>query len=57
MVPPRQGAAYELPGGLHQAWAGSGSWGAEGLVMRLAPGHRPPPPTPPTPIDLSVLRV
>ncbi|WP_157839187.1 hypothetical protein [Streptomyces flavidovirens] len=56
-TPPRGGAAYELMPALHEARAGAGSWGADALAPRPSPEHRPPPLSPPTPIDLSILRV
>ncbi|GAA1537942.1 hypothetical protein GCM10009730_54020 [Streptomyces albidochromogenes] len=57
VAPPRGGAAYELPATLCAARAGGGAWGAEDLVPHRAPGHLPPPLDPPTPEDLSILRV
>ncbi|MFE9395751.1 hypothetical protein [Streptomyces flavidovirens] len=56
-APPRGGAAYELMPALHEARAGAGSWGADALAPHPSPEHRPPPLDPPTPIDLSILRV
>ncbi|MET9506944.1 hypothetical protein ABZX62_00425 [Streptomyces flavidovirens] len=56
-APPRGGAAYELMPALHEARAGAGSWGADALAPHPTPEHRPPPLDPPTPIDLSILRV
>ncbi|MET9516360.1 hypothetical protein [Streptomyces sp. NPDC002994] len=56
-APGRSGAAYELLPALYDARAGAGSWGAEALVPDLAPDHWPPPVAPPTPMDLSILRV
>ncbi|MFD5098744.1 hypothetical protein [Streptomyces albidochromogenes] len=57
VAPPRGGAAYELPATLCAARAGGGAWGPEDLVPHRAPGHLPPPLDPPTPEDLSILRV
>ncbi|MGW0561227.1 hypothetical protein ACWDZ4_11450 [Streptomyces sp. NPDC003016] len=57
VTPPRKGAAYELLPALYDAGAGAGSWGADGPAPRPASGHRPPSPDPPSPIDLSILRV
>ncbi|MEV8311324.1 hypothetical protein AB0P36_29265 [Streptomyces flavidovirens] len=56
-APPRGGAAYELMPALHEARAGAGSWGADALAPHPSPDHRPPLLDPPTPIDLSILRV
>ncbi|MBT2528559.1 hypothetical protein J7E91_24920 [Streptomyces sp. ISL-99] len=56
-APPRGGAAYELMPALHEARAGAASWGADALAPHPSPEHRPPPLDPPTPIDLSILRV
>ncbi|MGW0549206.1 hypothetical protein [Streptomyces altiplanensis] len=57
VTPPRKGAAYELLPALYGAGPGAGSWGADGPAPRPAPGHRPPPLDPPSPIGLSILRV
>ncbi|WP_093800181.1 hypothetical protein [Streptomyces sp. Wb2n-11] len=57
VTPPRKGAAYELLPALYDAGDGAGSWGAGGPARRPAPGHRPPPLDPPSPIGLSILRV
>ncbi|MGW7196418.1 hypothetical protein [Streptomyces chryseus] len=57
VAPPRCGAAYELPATLCAARAGGGSWGTEDLVPHRAPVHLPPLLGPPTPEDLSILRV
>ncbi|MBT2397247.1 hypothetical protein [Streptomyces sp. ISL-100] len=56
-APGRGGAAYELLPALYDARAGAGSWGADAVVPDLAPDHWPPPVAPPTPMDLSILRV
>ncbi|MEV0255187.1 hypothetical protein AB0H82_13115 [Streptomyces sp. NPDC050732] len=56
-TPQRPGAAYELLPALYDARAGSGSWGADQAVLLETPGRAPPALTPPSPIDLSVLRV
>lgn len=56
-APPRSSSAYELLPALHQAHAASGAWGVEQTVPALTPERGPPPLTPPSPIDLSVLRV
>lgn len=56
-TPQRPGAAYELLPALHDARAAGGSWGADQAVLLVAPGRAPPALTPPSPIDLSILRV
>lgn len=57
VAPGRGGSAYELLPALHDARAGAGSWGADALAPGLAPDHWPPPQAPPTPMELSILRV
>ncbi|GAA2964187.1 hypothetical protein [Streptomyces enissocaesilis] len=54
---PRKGTAYELLPAPYDTRAGAGSWGAGGPAPRPAHGRRPPSPDPPSPIDLSILRV
>lgn len=56
-APPRSTSAYELLPALHQAHAASGAWGAGQTVPPLMPERGPPPLAPPSPIDLSILRV
>ncbi|OEJ26191.1 hypothetical protein AS594_18500 [Streptomyces agglomeratus] len=56
-APGRGGSAHELLPALHDARAGAGSWGAAAVVPDPAPGHWTPPVAPPTPMDLSILRV
>ncbi|WP_306335484.1 hypothetical protein [Streptomyces sp. KL118A] len=56
-TPQRPGTAYELLPALHDTRAASGSWGADQAVLLVAPGRAPPALTPPSPIDLSILRV
>ncbi|MFI6092538.1 hypothetical protein [Streptomyces sp. NPDC051218] len=56
-APPRSSSAYELLPALHQAHAASGAWGLGQTVPALTPERGPPPLAPPTPIDLSILRV
>ncbi|WP_371528352.1 hypothetical protein OG302_22155 [Streptomyces sp. NBC_01283] len=56
-APPRSTSAYELLPALHQAHAASGAWGVGQTVPALTPERGPPPLTPPSPVDLSVLRV
>ncbi|MEV8318094.1 hypothetical protein AB0Q95_28415 [Streptomyces sp. NPDC059900] len=56
-APPRSSSAYELLPALHQAHAASGAWGIGQTVPALSPERGPPPLTPPSPVDLSILRV
>ncbi|MGW7079132.1 hypothetical protein [Streptomyces sp. NPDC054866] len=56
-APPRSSSAYELLPALHQAHAASGAWDLGQTVPSLTPERGPPPLTPPSPIDLSILRV
>ncbi|MEV8020421.1 hypothetical protein AB0O76_29620 [Streptomyces sp. NPDC086554] len=56
-APARSSSAYELLPALHQAHAASGAWGADQTVLSLTPERGPPPLAPPSPIDLSILRV
>ncbi|MGW0909109.1 hypothetical protein [Streptomyces sp. NPDC002853] len=56
-APPRSSSAYELLPALQQAHAASGACGVGQSVPLLTPERGPPPLTPPSPVDLSVLRV
>ncbi|MFE6161100.1 hypothetical protein ACFQ7F_19555 [Streptomyces sp. NPDC056486] len=56
-APPRSSSAYELLPALHQAHAASGAWGIGQPVPALTPERGPPPLTPLSPVDLSILRV
>ncbi|WP_158857881.1 hypothetical protein [Streptomyces sp. NRRL B-1347] len=58
-VPPRQGPGYELPPSAYAARVvDCGTWGGELAAVRAVASLRAPPPlTPPSPVDLSVLRV
>lgn len=56
-APPRSSSAYELLPALHQAHSASGTWGVDQTVLSLTPVRGPPPLAPPSPIDLSILRV
>ncbi|MFH8489867.1 hypothetical protein [Streptomyces longisporoflavus] len=56
-APPRSSSAYELLPALHQAHAASGAWSIGQTVPALSPERGPPPLTPPSPVDLSILRV
>ncbi|GAA3112053.1 hypothetical protein ACFQ0X_23410 [Streptomyces rectiviolaceus] len=55
--PPRPGSAHELLPALYEAHAATGSWGADQAVLSVSPGRAPPALAPPSPIELSVLRV
>ncbi|MFH8608389.1 hypothetical protein ACH4D5_12975 [Streptomyces sp. NPDC018029] len=56
-TPQRPGTAYELLPALYDTRAAGGSWGADQAVLLVTPGRAPPALTPPSPIDLSILRV
>ncbi|MER7345878.1 hypothetical protein ABT390_10790 [Streptomyces aurantiacus] len=57
-APPRVPTSYELLPALYDTRAASGcSWIADQAVLTLSPGRAPPALVPPSPIDLSVLRV
>ncbi|UFQ16669.1 MULTISPECIES: hypothetical protein [Streptomyces] len=55
--PPRSGSAHELLPALYEAHGASGAWSADQAVLEPTPLRGPPPLTPPSPVDLSVLRV
>ncbi|QEU93346.1 hypothetical protein CP970_22640 [Streptomyces kanamyceticus] len=55
--PPRPSSAYELLPALVQAHGTSGSWGEDQAVLGLNPVRGPPELEPPSPVDLSILRV
>ncbi|MEU6677276.1 hypothetical protein [Streptomyces sp. NPDC046853] len=55
--PPRPSSAHELLPALYEAHAATGSWGADQAFLAVTPGRAPPVLAPPTPIELSVLRV
>ncbi|MGW2225985.1 hypothetical protein [Streptomyces formicae] len=55
--PPRPSSAYELLPALVQAHGTSGSWGADQAVLDKHPVRGPPELEPPSPVDLSILRV
>ncbi|MEV2252469.1 hypothetical protein AB0I94_18145 [Streptomyces sp. NPDC050147] len=57
MSPPRPSSAHELLPALYEAHAATGSWGADQAVLSVSPGRAPPALVPPSPIELSVLRV
>ncbi|MEN8650011.1 hypothetical protein ABCR94_05020 [Streptomyces sp. 21So2-11] len=56
-TPARGSSSYELLHALHDARAASGSWGINDVLPAFTPDPGPPPLDPPSPIDLSVLRV
>ncbi|WP_157855891.1 hypothetical protein [Streptomyces aureocirculatus] len=57
-APPRFPSSYELLPALYDNRAATSSaWGADQAVLCLMPGRAPPGLVPPSPIDLSVLRV
>ncbi|MEV5978983.1 hypothetical protein [Streptomyces sp. NPDC052114] len=56
-TPARSGASYELLPALYDAHAAPGAWGVDQAVLAMAPGRAPPALDPPSPIDLSILRV
>ncbi|MFF1381126.1 hypothetical protein [Streptomyces sp. NPDC058308] len=55
--PPRSSSAYELLPALYEAHGGVGSWGADQAFLDLTPVRGPPELVPPSPVDLSILRV
>ncbi|RST13785.1 hypothetical protein E2C00_11685 [Streptomyces sp. WAC05374] len=56
-VPPRPGAACELLPALYAARAAAGAWGVDEPAPDVRPERGPPPLAPPSPLDLSILRV
>ncbi|WP_405658133.1 hypothetical protein [Streptomyces sp. RK9] len=56
-APPRSPSSYELLPALYDTRPAAGSWIADQAVRTVSPGRAPPPLVPPSPIDLSVLRV
>lgn len=56
-TPARIGAPQELLPALYDAHAATGACGVGRPVLSMAPGRAPPALDPPSPIDLSVLRV
>lgn len=56
-VPPRSGTLCELLPALHAARAATGAWGVDETVLVVRPERGPPPLAPPSPLDLSILRV
>ncbi|MBM7170432.1 hypothetical protein JQK87_18950 [Streptomyces sp. G44] len=55
--PARSSSAHELLPALYEAHGASGAWSADQAVLELTPERGPPPLTPPSPVDLSVLLV
>ncbi|MEU9012124.1 hypothetical protein AB0D12_20600 [Streptomyces sp. NPDC048479] len=56
-TPPRGSSSYELLPALQHAHDGSGSWCQDGTALDISPERGPPAPAPPSPVDLSILRV
>ncbi|WP_434591834.1 hypothetical protein [Streptomyces sp. A5-4] len=56
-TPARGSPSYELLHALYDARAASGPWGTAPVLPTVEPDRGPPPLDPPSPIDLSVLRV
>ncbi|WJV47740.1 hypothetical protein [Streptomyces flavofungini] len=56
-APPRSPTSYELLPALYDTRAGTCSWVADQAFLILSPGRAPPALVPPSPMDLSVLRV
>ncbi|MFG3507156.1 hypothetical protein ACGF5F_16815 [Streptomyces sp. NPDC047821] len=56
-VPPRPGTACELLPALYAARAAAGAWGVDEPALDVRPERGPPPLAPPSPLDLSILRV
>ncbi|MFI2618793.1 hypothetical protein [Streptomyces sp. NPDC018584] len=56
-APARSSSASELLPALYEAHGASGAWAVDQAVLELAPVRGPPPLVPPSPVDLSVLRV
>ncbi|MFG2498163.1 hypothetical protein ACGFSB_08080 [Streptomyces sp. NPDC048441] len=57
VAPPRPSSAHELLPALYEAHTETRSWGADQAVLAVAPGRAPPALAPPSPMELSVLRV
>ncbi|HET6857116.1 MAG TPA: hypothetical protein VFH94_08480 [Streptomyces sp.] len=56
-APARGSSSYELLHVLYDTRAAAGPWGSHGVRPAVTPDPGPPPLDPPSPIDLSVLRV
>ncbi|MFK4069645.1 hypothetical protein [Streptomyces sp. NPDC029674] len=56
-TPARSGTSYELLPALYDAHAATGACGAGQVVLPLSPVRAPPALDPPSPMELSVLRV
>ncbi|WP_051820067.1 hypothetical protein [Streptomyces sp. NRRL S-920] len=55
--PPRSSSAHDLLPALYEAHGASGCWSGDQAVLDVTPVRGPPPLAPPSPVDLSVLRV
>ncbi|MGA5171081.1 MULTISPECIES: hypothetical protein [Streptomyces] len=56
-LPPRSGSLGELLSAPPVARAAAGTWGADAAAPDVRPERGPPPLVPPSPLDLSILRV
>ncbi|ARX84633.1 hypothetical protein [Streptomyces alboflavus] len=56
-APPRSPSSYELLPALYDTRPAACSWLADQAVLALSPGRAPPALVPPSPMELSVLRV
>ncbi|NUL04090.1 hypothetical protein HRW07_12760 [Streptomyces lunaelactis] len=56
-TPPRGGTSYELLPALYDAHGASASRCQDGTTLDITPERGPPPLVPPSPVDLSILRV
>ncbi|MFD9880667.1 hypothetical protein ACFWZT_04310 [Streptomyces alboflavus] len=56
-APPRSPSSYELLPALYDTRPAACSWLADQAVLTLSPGRAPPALVPPSPMELSVLRV
>ncbi|MGA5101968.1 hypothetical protein ACPCAC_31950 [Streptomyces lavendulocolor] len=56
-LPPRSGSLGELLSAPPVARAAAGTWGADAAAPGVRPERGPPPLVPPSPLDLSILRV
>ncbi|MBW5424684.1 hypothetical protein GKQ77_24485 [Streptomyces sp. BG9H] len=55
--PPRSSSAHDLLPALYEAHGAAGSWSGDQALLDVTPVRGPPPVAPPSPVDLSVLRV
>lgn len=56
-APPRSPSSYELLPALYDTRGAAVAWISDPAVLTVSPGRAPPALVPPSPIDLSVLRV